>query len=215
MRPLRHRFYTAPFFRSAVLPLVGNCLYALYHGLLGFVYASLWYWSTCIFYSILTVARFCDLLTGRASAGRNRIISWRFVMTVCGILLLVLSGSLAWVIEISLSQHIATAYDTVTMITIATYTFYKITVAAVQRVQHWDTSPLSVVIRNIRYAEVAASVLTLQRSMLVSFGTSEHTPSQWMNALTGAAVCAFILSLGIYLIWKSRKEVEPWQNPNL
>lgn len=89
-------------------------------------------------------------------------------MVVCGILLLVLSGSLTWIIEISLSQHIATAYDTVTMITIATYTFYKITVAAVQRVRHWDTSPLSVVIRNIRYAEVAASVLTLQRSMLAS-----------------------------------------------
>ena len=89
-------------------------------------------------------------------------------MVVCGILLLVLSGSLTWIIEISLSRHIATVYNTVTMITIATYTFYKITVAAVQRVRHWDTSPLSVVIRNIRYAEVAASVLTLQRSMLVS-----------------------------------------------
>lgn len=206
----------APFLRSAVIPLAGNCLYALYHGLLGTVYASLWYRSMCVFYSILAMARFCALLTRRALSGKSRIVSWRSVMMACGILLLVLSVILAWVVEISISQHIATAYDTVTMITIATYTFYKITVAAVQRVQHRQvTAPPSVIIRNIRYAEVAASVLTLQRSMLASFSTSKDTPTQLMNALTGAAVCAFVLSLGIYLIWKSRKEVESWEHPNL
>ena len=61
-------------------------------------------------------------------------------------------------------------YDSILMITIATYTFYKITMAVVRAVkQRHDPSPLLAAIRSIGYAEVAASVLTMQRSMLVSF----------------------------------------------
>lgn len=200
--------------RAAAASLGCNCLYALYHGVLGIVHVSLWYLSLCAFYGILAVARFCALLSGRINFRGRAVASGRFVMAVIGVLLLLLSVVLACVIEISLSQHIATTYDSVTMITIATYTFYKITVAAVNRVRRRSTSALSVVIGNIRYAEVAASVLTLQRSMLASFGSSENAPTDLMNALTGAAVCLLILSLGIYLICTSRKEHISWQHQN-
>lgn len=201
--------------RAAAVSLGCNCLYALYHGVLGLVHLSLWSLSLGAFYAILAVARFCALLSGRTRAGETATASGGFVMAVSGALLLLLSVVLAGVLAISLSQHIATAYDTVTMITIATYTFYKITAAVVNRVRRPGTSALSRVIRNIRYAEVAASVLTLQRSMLASFGTPEETPADWMNGLTGAAVCLFILSLGIYLMLNARKEDSSWQNQNL
>lgn len=200
--------------RAAAVSLGCNCLYALYHGVLGLVHLSLWSLSLGAFYAILAVARFCALLSGRTRAGETATASGGFVMAASGALLLLLSVVLAGVLAISLSQHIATAYDTVTMITIATYTFYKITVAVVNRVRRPGTSALSKVIRNIRYAEVAASVLTLQRSMLASFGTPEETPADWMNGLTGAAVCLFILSLGIYLMLNARKEDSSWQNQN-
>lgn len=214
MKPKRTADHKARMVRAAAASLVCNCLYALYHGVLGVVHVSLWYLSLCAFYGILAMARFCALLSGRIRSRGRAGASGRFVMAVIGVLLLLLSFVLACVIEISLSQHIATAYDTVTMITIATYTFYKITVAAVNRVRRRSTSALSVVIGNIRYAEVAASVLTLQRSMLASFGSSENAPTDLMNALTGAAVCFLILSLGIYLIWASRKEHISWQHQN-
>lgn len=201
--------------RAAAVSLGCNCLYALYHGVLGLVHLSLWSLSLGAFYAILAVARFCALLSGRTRAGVAATASGGFVMAASGGLLLLLSVVLAGVLAISLSQHIATAYDTVTMITIATYTFYKITAAVVNRVRQPGTSALSRVIRNIRYAEVAASVLTLQQSMLASFGTPEETPADWMNGLTGAAVCLFILSLGIYLMLNARKEDSSWQNQNL
>ena len=55
-------------------------------------------------------------------------------------------------------------------------------------------------IRSISYAEVAASVLTLQRSMLVSFGEMNDTDIHKMNMLTGGVVCLFILILGTAMI---------------
>lgn len=57
-------------------------------------------------------------------------------------------------------------------------------------------------IRNISYAEVSASILTLQRSMLVSFGSMNSEQVCMMNAVTGAAVCLFVLILGFSMLKK-------------
>ena len=112
-------------------------------------------------------------------------------------------------IYISLSQNIATKYEEIVMITIAAYTFYKITMTVIKAVKHRkNPSPLLSVIHSISYAEVAASVLTLQRSMLVSFDGMSDTEIHTMNTLTGSAVCLFVLILGISLIIKGAKRKE-------
>ena len=111
---------------------------------------------------------------------------------------------------------IAVKHGEIIMITIAAYTFYKITMAIVKAVkQHKNPSPLLKTIRSIGYAEVSASILTLQRSMLVSFGSMDNSQVRFMNAMTGAVVCAFILILGLTMTVKSRrKEHKKWQNQN-
>lgn len=93
------------------------------------------------------------------------------------------------------------------MITIATYTFYKITMAIIRAVkQRKNPSPLLATIRCIGYADVAVSVLTLQRSMYASFGELTDKKAHMMNILTGAAVCLFVLALGLSMIVKGKKE---------
>lgn len=132
-----------------------------------------------------------------------------FVMKLCGVLLILLNFVLAGAINISLSQNIATKYGEIVMVTIATYTFSKITMTVIKAVkQRKNPSPLLSVIRSISYAEVAAFVLTLQRSMLVSFGKMNDTDIHTMNTLTGSVVCLFILILGISLIIKGPKRKE-------
>lgn len=140
-----------------------------------------------------------------------------FIIKLSGVLLSALSVVLAVVVYISLSQNIAVKHSEIIMITIATYTFYKITIAVIKAVkQHKNSSLLLKTIRNIRYAEVAASILTLQRSMLVSFGAVEADKIWLMNSVTGAAVCLFVLMLGISMIIKAiRKDYELWENQNL
>ena len=91
------------------------------------------------------------------------------------------------------------------MITIAAYTFFKIIMAIVKAVkQHKNPSPLLAVIRNIGYAEAAASILTLQRSMLVSFGTMNNTEAHIMNILTGAADFLYVLIIGMFFLLKRK-----------
>ena len=62
-------------------------------------------------------------------------------MKFSGVLLVVLGIVLAAVNYISLSQNIASKHEKIVMITIATYTFYKITMAILKAVkQHKNPS---------------------------------------------------------------------------
>lgn len=130
-------------------------------------------------------------------------------MALVGALLALLSLALAAAVCISLVQDVAVKHGEITMITIATYTFYKIGLAAAQAARRKkDPSPLFAALRGIRYAEVAASVLTLQRSMLVSFGGMSRQQARGMDLAAGAAVCTFVLALGLAMAGKGIKRGE-------
>ena len=192
---------------SATLAFAFNLLYAIYHCVLGILNLSFWFIAMCAFYGILAIMRFSAILCERNHQKLPDNVTELFVMKLSGVLLVILSIVLATVSYISLSQNIAAKHGEIIMITIATYTFYKITMAIVKAVkQHKNPSPLLKTIRNIGYAEVAASILTLQRSMLASFGSMSTGNIHFMNAVTGAAVCLFVLILGLSMIAKSMKK---------
>ena len=192
---------------SATLAFAFNLLYAIYHCVLGILNLSFWFIAMCAFYGILAIMRFSAILCERNHQKLPDNVTELFVLKLSGVLLVTLSIVLATVSYISLSQNIAAKHGEIIMITIATYTFYKITMAIVKAVkQHKNPSPLLRTIRNIGYAEVAASILTLQRSMLASFGTMSAGNIHFMNAVTGAAVCLFVLILGLSMITKSMKK---------
>ncbi len=182
----------------ATLSLILNLLYAAYHGVLGVLGRSWWFSALWAYYTILGITRFSAVLCERRSHGAPSIDTEYFVMRVVGILALLLGCVLAGVNYLSLQENFAAQYGEITMITIATYTFAKLTMAVVRRIKYRkDPSPLLAAIRRIGYAEVAVSVLTMQRSMLVSFGHMAATSIRLMNALTGTGVFLFISVLGI------------------
>lgn len=190
----------------AVFSFSLNLLYAFYHAVLGVINQSVWFITMCAYYIVLSTMRLSAVLCEWKNRDTHSNDIEYFVMKLCGVLLILLNFVLADVIYISLSQNIATKYGEIAMITIAAYTFYKITMTVMKAVkQRKNPSPLLLVIRSISYAEVAASVLTLQRSMLVSFGEMNNTDIHTMNILTGSAVCLFILMLGITLIIRGTK----------
>lgn len=198
------RFVTERRYRMVVTAGLGfllNLTYALYHGALGIMDGSVWFMTMCAYYIILSTMRFSAVLCERRSGQTPSVDTEYFVMRLSGVLLVGLSIVLSGVVCISLSRNIAAKHGEIVMIAIAAYTFYKLTMAVIRAVrQRRDPSPLLAVIRNIGYADVAASVLTLQRSMLVSFQGMSAWETRLMNALTGAAVSLFVAALGIAMI---------------
>ena len=207
---LGRRFIQEQRFRavfSAAVGLLANIMYAIYHGALGVVNQSLWFVTMFAYYMILSSMRFSAVLCEWKRKSLASEDTEYFVAKLCGGLLVLLSFILGGIVYISLSQNVAVKHHEIVMITIATYTFYKITVAVIRAIkQRKNAVPLLVVIRTIGYAEVAASLLTLQRSMLISFGSMDNEDIALMNSLTGISVCLFILLLGIFTILTSGKE---------
>ena len=188
---------------SASLALGCNLLYALYHGLLGLQGRSLWLLTMCAFYGVLAMMRFLAVLFGQSRSIDREYLA----MSLSGVLLVILGLILTAVVAISLLQKVAIKRDEILMITIAAYTFYKISLSIIRAVkQRRNPSPLLATLRGIGYAEVAASILTLQRSMLVSFGSMQDRQIALMNTLTGAAVCLFVFILGGTMIIRGMRK---------
>ena len=179
-----------------------NLLYALYNGVLGIISHSIWFLSLCAYYTILSSMRF-----GIIMQDRRNISTENFITRFCGIMLIVLAFVLSGSVYLSLTNDVAVKHQEIMMITIATYTFYKAAIAIVNTVKiRRKNSLLLSTIRSISCADAVVSILSLQRSMLVSFGEMERYRIYMMNILTGAGVFIIIISLGIGMIVKSMKK---------
>ena len=193
--------------QRAIFSLGCNGLYALYLGAQGVLGCSAWLLSLSGFYTLLAMMRFCVLLSMRSGTKTASTVLPPFVQRTTGALLIVLSAVLACVIGVALRQTFWAGYDSIPMISIATYTFGKAGVAVGSAVGRRNTSSaLDRMLCRLRFAEIAASVFTLQQSMLATFGSLESARQHLMNRLTGTGVCLFVLGLGILTIFNSRKE---------
>ena len=149
---------------SAAAPLAMNLLYGTGHAVLGLMDGSVWLLIMAAYYILLGMMRFGAVLTEYKHA------SERFVMRFCGGMLMVLALVMGAATVISLIQERAVPHGIVIMLIIAIYTFWKMTMAIVHTVQaHQSGTPLTRTIRNITLASALASLMTMQRSMLVSF----------------------------------------------
>lgn len=190
---------------KSVLSLVFNLLFAFYNGILGVISSSLIFIASSVYYLLLSAMRFSAVLLNKKGKNPNDGL----LASIVGVMLIILSVVFHMMVIISIKYNTAALYGTITMIAIATFTFTKITMAIITAVKHkGEHSKLLKVINTIRYSEVAASLLTMQQSMLVSFEGTDEKSSVILNACTGVGVCFFILTLGIITLKNSRKETE-------
>lgn len=183
---------------SATMSFAINILYALYNGLLGAIGHSWWFAAFGVYYMLLSIMRLFAVLYERRVNGRK---NEAFVMKISGVLLVLLSVVLASTVYMAANSDKAQQYHEIIMITIAAYTFTKLTLAIINAVKVKKTkSPILVTIRNISCADAAASIVSLQRSMFASFEGTSETDIFIMNICTGTAAFLFVLILGISMV---------------
>ena len=184
----------------AAATLIVNLLYGVGHAILGLLSSSCWLLVMAAYYILLGVMRFGAVLTERRHA------SERFVMRLCGGMLMALALVMGAVTGISLAEDNAVPHGIVVMLVIAIYTFWKMTMAIVHTVQaHQSGTPLTRTIRNITLASALASLMTMQRSMLVSFdGDMTAEAALVLNICTGSAVCLLVFLMGLNMLFDEK-----------
>ncbi len=179
---------------KAVCSLIFDLLFAFYNGILGVLSSSLIFIASACYYLLLSGMRFSAVFFERKRKKQNE----RLTASLVGIMLIILSVIFHVMVIVGMKNKTAVVYGKITMIVIATFTFTKITVASVSAVKHrGESSRLYKSINSVRYSEVAVSLLAMQKSMLVSFEGADEKSALILNAFTGAAVCFFILALGV------------------
>ncbi len=185
-------------FKSAILSLVINIIYGIYNIIVGVIMPSWWFLTAGTYYLILSIVRYFVLRTKKNSI-KN------FLKPFTGIMLMVLSVPLAGMVILASVKDRGTDFHEIVMITIALYTFTKLTLAIINLVKSKKNTPERIkILRNISFADAFVSIFSLQRSMLVSFEGMTANEIRIMNIVTGSVVCVIMFMLGLNLIYKKR-----------
>jgi divalent metal cation (Fe/Co/Zn/Cd) transporter len=202
-----YRYRTVVF---AVLGLVLNVIFALFNGVVGLYSQSAWYGTLSAYYILLSTMRFLAVRYERKlekeEKGKALLAEEIAIYHTCGILFLVMTIALAGMVILMVCEEEGKHYPGFLIYAVATYTFYKITIAVINLVKVRKLqSPLLMAIRGIGYIDACVSILSLQTAMFSSFGEEQELFRKTMNSITGIIVTVFVLCIGIYSVYSARK----------
>ena len=130
---------------------------------------------------------------------------------VCGVIFLVMNLALALMIFFMVYWNRTFNHHEVTTIAFAAYTFTSFTLAIVNIVKYRKhNSPVYSASKNINLAAACVSMLTLESTMLTTFGDGTMTMAtrKIFLGVSGGVISAFIIMMAIYMIVQSTKKIK-------
>lgn len=181
-----------------------NLAYALFNGILGIVYQSYWFVTMFAYYAALGAMKLYVISLERS---RNPKRNEKTVMRRLGFSMIGLSVVIIGIVTLTIANDVAKKYNSIVMITIATFTFYIVIKAIVNMVKaHRKKQPKIIMLRNISCASAVGSILSLQRSMLGTFGEITDRFTYVMEGASGLGAFIIIIALGVSMLILSGKE---------
>ena len=188
-----------------------NIAYALFQLWLGFYHHTFWFYSLGAYYICLAVMRFFLLLHTRKYAPgekmREEIIKYR----ACGAVFLLMNLALTLIVFFMVYWNRTFEHHMITAIAMAAYTFTAFTVAIVNVIKYKKyNSPVFSASKAISLAAALVSMLTLESTMLTTFGDGTMTvvAQKWMLGATGGVISVLIVATAIYMIVIGTKKLK-------
>lgn len=195
--------------------VVWNGAYAILQFGLGAYHKSAWFYSLALYYATLALMRFFLVrYTMRHKPGEKMKEEWHRYRT-CGWVFLVLNTALTVMIFYMVYRNRIAEHHEITTIAMAAYTFASLTMAIYNLIKYGKyNSPAFSASKAISLTSACVSMLTLEGTMLTTFGGTDMTVQtrQLFLGLSGAAVSALILVMAIYLIVHGNKEIKYTEN---
>ena len=210
--PIGHKYMADIVFRTHVSlysSLGINILYVGVNILSFFLYRSMWFVVLAIYYSILAIMRFLLVrYVRKAGIGKDRLGELKR-SRLCAMILLTVNFALSGAVLMILYQNKGFEYHGVLIYVIAAYTFYITTHAIIDLIKYRKyNSPIMTTTKVIALSAALVSMLSLETAMFSQFGADMAPENKWlMIALTGAGVSVTVVTMSIYMIVKSVKEI--------
>lgn len=187
-----------------------NVAYAAFHIGLGVRHRTFWFYSLAIYYAFLAVMRFFLVRHSRLYKPGERMRAELRRYCACGYAFLVMNLALACIIFFMIYWNRTFAHHEITTITMAAYTFTAFTLAIINIVKFRKyKSPVYSATKAISLAAACVSILTLESTMLTTFGgeTVDDATRRLLLGLTGAAVIGTVVAFAIFMIAQGTKKL--------
>ena len=191
--------------------LIWNVAYALLQLGMGFWHHTFWFYSLAGYYICLAVMRFfLARYTTKHKPGekmREELIRYR----LCGWVFLAMNLALALIIFFMVYWSRTFTHHMITAIAMAAYTFTAFTIAIINIVKYRKyNSPVYSASKAISLAAACVSMLTLEATMLTTFGdgSMDAITRKIMLGCTGGVISVFIIVMAIYMIIQSSKKLK-------
>ena len=191
--------------------LAWNALYGLFQLWLGFYHHTFWFYSLGSYYICLGVMRFFLARHTTRYAPGERMQTELKKYRACGIVFLVMNLALALIIFFMVYWNRTFEHHMITAIAMAAYTFTALTTAIINVIKYRKyNSPVFSASKAISLAAALVSMLTLESTMLTTFGDGTMTvvTQKWMLGATGGAISVLIVATAIYMIVVGSKKLK-------
>lgn len=185
--------------RKAVVSFGATLLFMFYHGYLGIFYSSMWHGSICIFYFFLMAIRGGIILTEKRNVMRSqeeKYLHRRKTFRISAILLLGLDLSLLLPISMMVMLTTPVTMGLIPAIAMATYTTYKMTMAAIHFVRQKRQSDRHILItelHTVNLIDALTSILTLQNTLIMVNQTRPGANDMFLISAGSSALLYFIM----------------------
>ena len=191
--------------------LAWNALYGLFQLWLGFYHRTFWFYSLGAYYICLGVMRFFLARHTTRYAPGERMQTELEKYRACGIVFLIMNLALALIIFFMVYWNRTFKHHMITAIAMAAYTFTALTTAIINVIKYRKyNSPVFSASKAISLAAALVSMLTLESTMLTTFGDETMTAIErkWMLGATGGVISLLIVATAIYMIIVGTKKLK-------
>lgn len=130
---------------------------------------------------------------------------------LCGVLIFLMHLTLIGIVFQMINWNRAEEMGEIMVIATAAFAFYKFISRFIEIAKdRKHTHPVDSSVRMLALSQAIFAIFSLQASMFHAFGTGEEW-EQWLNILTGCAVCLLTVSMGIYMIRRGNREIKKLQ----
>jgi hypothetical protein len=191
--------------------LIYNTAYALLQLGMGFCHHTFWFYSLAGYYICLAVMRFfLARYTIKHKPGekmREELIRYR----LCGLIFLAMNVTLSLMVFFMVYWDRTFRHHEITTIALAAYTFISFTMATINMVKYRKyNSPVYSASKAISFASACVSMLTLEATMLTTFGdgTMDAITRKILLGCTGGVISFFVVVMAVYMIRQSNKNLK-------
>ena len=181
-----------------------NSAYAIFQFFIGLYHNSFWFYSMSAYYLFLAITRFY-LMKHTLKFGPNDKLKEELKKYIfSGWMMLLLNVALSVMIFFMVYWNRTFIHHQITTIAIAAYSFISLTIAIINFIKYRKyQSPVFNATKSISLTAATVSIITLEATMLTSFGADmDPITKKLFLGTTGAVISVFVVSLALIMIVK-------------